>query len=153
MATAEVHGDEVGAKKDGKGAAAGRIRCLVVTPERTTLDEPVDFAAIPLYDGELGILPGHTPLIGRLGYGTLRVKSGGAERRYFVDGGFAQLRDDVLTVLTQRAIPADQLDASAAAGELDKARSMVATTDLQREEKERAIARARAQLRTAESAT
>ena len=83
---------------------------MVVTPEKTLFDEWVDFVALPLYDGELGVLPGRAPLIGRLGFGELRTRTGDVVRRYFVDGGFAQVRDDVVTVLTNRAIPADQLD-------------------------------------------
>src|SRR5690242_12036197 len=70
-----------------------RLQCVVVTPERKFLDEVVEFVALPLSDGELGVLPGRTPLIGRLGYGELRIRSaGGTARRFFIDGGFAQIR-------------------------------------------------------------
>src|SRR4051794_41961875 len=86
-----------------------RLQCVVVTPERKLIDEVVEFVALPLYDGEVGILPGRTPLIGRLGYGELRTRIGGGTRRYFVEGGFAQVPDDVVTVLTNRAIPADRV--------------------------------------------
>jgi F-type H+-transporting ATPase subunit epsilon len=151
MATAELH-DEIGTKKAGKGLG-GSIQCVVVTPERTLLDETVESAVIPLYDGELGILPGHTPLIGRLGYGALRVRSGGVERRYFLDGGFAQFRDNVLTILTQRALSPGQIDPTAAEQELERARALAAGTDLQRTEKDRALARARALIRLAEHGT
>src|SRR5262245_39338490 len=99
------------------GKPGERLRCVVVTPERTSLDEVVGFVALPLYDGELGILPGRSPLIGRLGYGELRTVTDGVTRRYFVDGGFAQVRDDVISVLTSRAIPAAQIDTDAAARE------------------------------------
>src|SRR5881392_3292249 len=90
------------------------VRCVVVTPERAILDEPVDFVALPLYDGELGVLPGRAPLIGRLGYGELRVRRGTSTRRFYVDGGFAQVRANVVTVLTPRAVPAEQIDPQAA---------------------------------------
>ena len=109
MATVE----HLDAEKAGK-KGHGRLQCVVVTPERRLFDEVVEFVALPLYDGELGILPGRTPLIGRLGFGELRIRDGDATRRYFVDGGFAQVRDDVVTVLTSRAIPAAQVDTSAA---------------------------------------
>ena len=52
------------------------LHCVVVTPERALLDEPADFVALPMYDGELGVLPGRAPLIGRLGYGELRIRRG-----------------------------------------------------------------------------
>ncbi|HEV3448331.1 MAG TPA: F0F1 ATP synthase subunit epsilon, partial [Gemmataceae bacterium] len=80
------------------------LQCVVVTPERAVLDEPVDFVVLPLYDGELGVLPGRAPLIGRLGPGELRLRRGDAIRRFFVDGGFAQVRNNIVTVLTPRAV-------------------------------------------------
>jgi F-type H+-transporting ATPase subunit epsilon len=124
-----------------------RLQCVVVTPERTLFDELVEFVALPLYDGELGVLPGRAPLIGRLGYGELRTKVHGATKRYFVDGGFVQVRDDVITVLTNRAVPAGQVDTSAAAKELEVAQGRRATTDFELTEKAKAVARARAQIR------
>lgn len=139
------------ADKKGKPGDA-RLQCVVVTPERTLFDELVDFVALPLYDGELGVLPGRTPLIGRLGYGVLRTKSGGSTRRYFVDGGFVQIRDDVVTVLTNRATPAELVDAANAVKELVNAQALKATTDFELDEKAKAIARARAQVRVGTAA-
>ncbi len=126
-----------------------RIQCVVVTPERTLFDEAVEFVALPLLDGELGILPGRSPLIGRLGFGELRTRTQGSTRRYFVDGGFAQVRDDVVTVLTNRAIPAASLDLDAATRELDQAKGRRAANEQTAGEKARAIDRARAQIRVA----
>jgi F-type H+-transporting ATPase subunit epsilon len=141
------------AEKDKAGKpGGGRVQCVVVTPERTLFDELVEFVALPLYDGELGVLPGHTPLIGRLGYGELRTRAGGATRRYFVDGGFVQVRDDVVTVLTNRATPAAEVDTAAAARALEQAQSRHATTDYELDEKAKAIARARAMLRVGSAA-
>ena len=129
--------------------AGRRVHCVVVTPERTLFDEVVDFVALPLFDGELGVLPGHSPLIGRLGSGELRTKDGEATRRYYVDGGFAQVRDDVVTILTNKATPAEQIDAPAAAAELAEAGASRAVTDAELAAKEAAIGRARARVRVA----
>ena len=131
------------------GKPDDRIQCVVVTPERTLLDQVVEFVALPLYDGELGILPGRAPLIGRLGFGELRTRTGGAVRRYFVDGGFAQVRDDVVTLLTNRATPADELSEDEAAAELEQARALPTANEAERAEKTRAIERARAKVRVA----
>src|SRR5262245_41938117 len=90
------------------------LKCVVVTPERTVLDATVDFVAVPMYDGELGVLPGRSPLIGRLGPGELRTRQGRDMQRYFVDGGFAQIRDNVVTVLTPRAIKAQDINVQSA---------------------------------------
>lgn len=141
--------DEFGSgDKQGK-PGGGRLECVVVTPERTLFDELVEFVALPLYDGELGVLPGRAPLIGRLGFGELRTNEGGAVKRYFVDGGFVQVRDDVITVLTNRATPSAQVDAAAAARELEFAKARHASTDFEVDEKAKAVARARARVRVA----
>src|SRR5215475_2644462 len=90
-------------------ADARTLQCVVVTPERALLDETVDFVALPMYDGELGVLPGRAPLIGRLGYGELRTRRGSEVNRYFVDGGFVQIRANVVSVLTSRALKAEEI--------------------------------------------
>jgi F-type H+-transporting ATPase subunit epsilon len=141
------------AEKDKTGKpGGGRIQCVVVTPERTLFDELVDFVALPLYDGELGVLPGRTPLIGRLGFGELRTRSGGGTRRYFVDGGFVQVRDDVVTVLTNRATSSADVDTASVARELENAQARRATTDYELDERAKAIARARAMVRVGSAA-
>lgn len=148
MATATMPDHNPEAPADpSKGRS--RIQCVVVTPERTLFDELVEFVALPLYDGELGALPGRAPLIGRLGYGELRTKTRGAVHRYFIDGGFAQIRDDVVTILTSRAIPVDQIDTAAATREFERAEALHASTDTELAERSRAVARARAQIRVA----
>src|SRR5438309_11324296 len=91
------------------------LQCVVVTPEKAVVDETVDFVALPMYDGELGVLPGRAPLIGRLGYGELRTRLGNETHRFFVDGGFAQVRANVVTVLTPRALRAEEINPDATA--------------------------------------
>lgn len=128
------------------------LRCIVVTPEATALDEPADFIALPLYDGEIGIAPLHSPMIGRLGYGELRLVRGGQTRRLYVDGGFVQVLGNVVSVLTNRAIDADQIDADVAAEHLAAARSRKANTPELLAIRQRAELQARAQLRVARRA-
>ena len=126
-----------------------QISCVVVTPEQMALEEKADFVALPLFDGEIGILPGHSPLIGRLGYGEMRLRTQGQERRYYLDGGFVQVVDDVVSVLTPRAIPADRIDAAAAQKQLDAAIHRPINTPELLEIRDRLIAQARAQLQVA----
>src|SRR3954452_15299896 len=125
------------------------LQCVVVTPERALLDETVDFVALPMYDGELGVLPGRAALIGRLGPGELRIREGQRTRRFFVDGGFAQVRGDVVTVLTPRAQKAEDIDTAAVSAALDVARGTTTTPEAQAAQL-KAQERARAQLRVAE---
>ncbi len=133
--------------------AGGRsLQCVVVTPERAVLDEPVDFVALPMYDGELGVLPGRAPLIGRLGYGELRTRRGQETRRFYVDGGFAQVRANVVTVLTARAVRAEDIDPARATQMLEAAMAPAGEPEVQ-EAHLRDQQRARAQLRIAHGGT
>jgi F-type H+-transporting ATPase subunit epsilon len=125
------------------------MQCIVVTPEQTALSQEADFVALPLYDGEIGIAPNHSPLIGRLGFGEMRVRSGGSESRWYLDGGFVQVADNVVSVLTNRAVPAEKVNGDAAELALASAAALPAATEEQRAAKERAVAQARAQLRIA----
>ena len=127
------------------------LHCVVVTPERALLDEAADFVALPMYDGELGVLPGRAPLIGRLGCGELRIRRGQATRRFFVDGGFAQVRANTVTVLTGRALKAEEIDAAAAERALHEPQT--APTAEAAEARRKAQDRARAQLRVARGGT
>jgi F-type H+-transporting ATPase subunit epsilon len=125
------------------------MQCIVVTPEATVLDEPADFVALPLYDGELGIAPKHAPMLGRLGYGEMRVTQGANTRRYYVDGGFVEVANDIVSVLTQRAVPADRLKADVAAEQLSSVLAQTAHGEEQLNLRERRTTQARAQLRVA----
>lgn len=125
------------------------IRCVVVTPERTELDREADFVALPMYDGELGIQPGRAPMIGRLGYGVLRLQTSAGPQRYFVDGGFAQVESDVVSILTARAIVVDSLSVDSAARMLSDALELPSNTPELAKIKEAAVRRARGQLRAA----
>ena len=129
--------------------ANGNLRCVVVTPETTVLDTSADFVALPLFDGEAGVAPGRSPLIGRLGYGELRVKVGAATKRFYVDGGFAQVADNVVSVLTNRALTADKLDRGAAEEQLRTALGKPAAGMEALAIRERLILQARGQLRVA----
>jgi F-type H+-transporting ATPase subunit epsilon len=128
---------------------SGTLQCVVVTPEATVLNEAAEFVAVPLYDGELGIAPLHTPLLGRLGYGELRIRKGESTKRFYVDAGFVEVVDDVVTVLTNRAMPADQVDPAVAAERLSAALARPAHTPELMEIRDRVVAQSRAQMRIA----
>ena len=128
------------------------LTCTVVTPEQTALETKAEFVALPLFDGEIGIAPNHSPLIGRLGYGEMRIKSGGTTLSYYVDGGFVQVADNVVAVLTSRAVPSKSLEAAAAETQLAAALKKPANSPALLEIRDREVAQARAQLRTARRA-
>ena len=81
------------------------MKIAVISPERTLYDGDATHVVAPAYDGELGILTGHAPMTTLLGRGTLRVMRGGDEQRFHIDGGFLQVVDDVVRVVTEKAQP------------------------------------------------
>src|SRR5207302_5936298 len=130
---------------------AGRgLECVVVTPERAVLVETVDFVALSMFDGVLGVLPGRAPLIGRLSYGELRTRRGTETRRFYIDGGFAQVRANVVTVLTPRAIRAEEINVAAATEALEASRHAATTPEAQANQL-KSQQRARAQLHIAKA--
>lgn len=84
----------------------------IVTPEREVYSEKVDSVVLPTREGEIGVLPGHIPLLTLLDAGELEVTPvGGRAAEYLaVDRGFAQVQADQITVLTEAAIEIDHID-------------------------------------------
>lgn len=86
------------------GAPAARaLRVVVISPERTIYEGEADSVIAPAWDGELGILRGHAPLMALLGAGELRVRRGNDTEHFQVAGGFLQVVDNVVTVLSENA--------------------------------------------------
>jgi len=144
------------AQQTGSGRADGSgVRCVIVTPEMTSLDTRARFVTLPLFDGQRGVARGHAPFVGRLGAGDIRIvgEQGGesdAVRRVFVEGGFVEVGHDSVTVITQRAVPADKIDLAQARAEFEKIRATTAAGEEAIAAKMTAEATARALVRTAE---
>jgi F-type H+-transporting ATPase subunit epsilon len=75
----------------------------VISPERILFEGQASAVVAPGWDGELGVLPGHAPLMTVLGQGVLRLD--GAAQRFQVEGGFMQVVDNVVRVVTESATP------------------------------------------------
>ena len=128
------------------------FRCVIVTPEQQVLDESVTQAILPAHDGLLGILTDRAPLLAKLGQGPLRVDlAAGGTRNYYVEEGVAQMKDNLLTVLTNEATPADEIDAEAARAEYAEAVARRVTDAHGFEDRQRQMARARAKQQLASS--
>lgn len=126
------------------------LNCVVVTPETTALDEKVDAVVVPMFDGEFGIAENHSPLIGRLGFGELRLTVGGKSQRYYVDGGFVQVQDNVVSVLTSRIMSAADVDKHEGQALLEEALAEKAHTPATMGIRDRKIAQARGMMRVAD---
>jgi len=79
------------------------LKVSVISPERTLFDGSVDSMVAPAFDGEVGILPGHAPMVTLLGKGNLRLGPDGSAGKFLVEGGFLQVVDDAVRVVTERA--------------------------------------------------
>ena len=121
----------------------------VITPERAVLEADATFAAFPAHDGEVGVLHGRAPFLFKLGAGLLRVDGPGGKQALFIAGGFAQMVDDRLTLLTEQAKDPTKIDRGEAEKALAAALAMKGTDDLSYRARQQALATARAQLRLA----
>ena len=128
---------------------AKTFHCTVITPERPVLEREATFVAFPAFDGEMGVLPHRAPILAKLGAGELRVESPEGNAAFFINGGFAQMVDDKLTLLTEEAKPKAELDRAKAAQELAAALALPAHDLAQSKAREGAITRARALVRVA----
>ena len=126
------------------------FQCSVITPERAVLETDATFVAFPAHDGEVGILHDRAPLLYKMGIGVLRVETPSASFKFFVDGGFAQMVDNRLTLLTEQAKTAAEIDRAAAERALTEARALPMTTDAEFAAHQKAVQRAEAQIKLAE---
>lgn len=101
---------------------AEKLRIEVVTPERAVLSGDADEVILPGNQGQMGILPGHLPLLSGLGIGQMVVKGfSGGERKFFVDGGFVEVLPDKVTVMTEACDGFDEIDAIQARTAIEEA--------------------------------
>lgn len=85
----------------------------IVTPEAKVFSAPIDTVVIPTVDGEIGILPGHIPLLTQVANGQLVVTREGKTEALIVGEGFAQVQGDVVSVLTEHALEEAKMDENA----------------------------------------
>jgi F-type H+-transporting ATPase subunit epsilon len=123
------------------------FQCEIVTPEEQTFDQQVKQVIIPAHDGEMGILTDRAPILVRLGLGALTVDLvDGKRQTFFVDGGVAQMKENVLSIVTTEATPVEELDARQAEKELAEATADRVNEKLPADLRERSVRRAKTKL-------
>ena len=128
---------------------ATTFHCSVITPERAVLECDATFVAFPAHDGEMGVMTHRAPLVCKLGIGQLRIDADDAQHSLYIDGGFAQVTGNKLSILTEQAKKMSDLDASAADALMVEARAMPNVTDEEHDGKTKAVQRAQVQLKLA----
>ena len=99
-----------------------KLAFALVSPERELFHGQVDQVVVPGTDGEFGVLPKHAPFMSTIKPGALRILNDGGERRVFVNGGFADVTPDGLTVLAEDAVDLADVDAAALEQDLKNTR-------------------------------
>lgn len=101
------------------------LHLTVITPARAVLDSDASAVVAPAYDGEVGVLPGHAPMLALLGSGELRVnQADGKVRHLAIRGGFLQVAHNKVTVLTPESVSAEEIKSDDVKAELDKLNAM-----------------------------
>ncbi|MBA61337.1 MAG: ATP synthase F1 subunit epsilon [Planctomycetaceae bacterium] len=126
------------------------INCIVVTPAETAVETEVSAISLPLFDGDKGVMADHAPMIGRLGNGELKLQGTEDGSHFYIEGGFVQVLDNKVSILTNRVIAVEDLDLSALQEELSNALAMPGNNDEELDLRERAVDAVRAQLRVAQ---
>ena len=119
------------------------FQCTIITPEASVFDGEVTYARFPAWDGQYGMMAGLSPLLSSLAPGTLRLDEASGSRWFLVEGGFAHVVGDKLTILAEAVTPAEEAEAAFA-----ELRSAQPTDDMDMDElnRQRQIARDRVHL-------
>jgi F-type H+-transporting ATPase subunit epsilon len=118
-----------------------KIHLTVVTRDRKIVDVQADEVVLPASDGEIGVLPGHTPLLALLRIGALRYRTGNTVQRLVISWGFAEVLPDRVIVLAERGFLPGEIDAATA--EQDRAAAEKELAYLSSHDPEFAIVEAR----------
>lgn len=103
------------------------IKLEIVTPEKKALEEVVDMVTIPTASGEIGILPSHAPLISAIQAGILSYTKGGTTNRLVISGGFVEVGTNKVSVLTDVAETATEINVENARLEKGEAEKVLGT--------------------------
>lgn len=131
------------------------LNCTITTPEKLVHDGAAKLVVVPATDGELGVMPGHAPLMALLGTGELRIQEpGGARRSLFVQGGFVQIIENAVNVLATDAESAADIDLASAEAELARleGESPTGLSAVEREARMAELAAAKVRVRIASRA-
>jgi F-type H+-transporting ATPase subunit epsilon len=122
---------------------ADKLNFALVSPERELFHGEVDHVVVPGSEGEFGVSPHHAPVMSVVKPGALRVFNEGVERRIFVNGGFADVTPEGLTVLAEEAVDLADVDPAQLEQQLKNAQEDVrdANNDAARDSAQRAVAR------------
>lgn len=124
------------------------LTVAVVTPEGSAYEGHAEMVVVPAFDGEVAFLPGHTPFVGQLGHGELRVlRPDRIEDHWYLEGGVVQVTHDAVTILAERVLRLASIDVARAEEEIRGALARVPTSEEEFLARDRTLLSARSRLR------
>ncbi|MGL4970898.1 MAG: F0F1 ATP synthase subunit epsilon [Cetobacterium sp.] len=93
---------------------ANSFKLELVTPLHKVLSEEVNFVMLRTTEGDMGILPNHSPFVAGLATGEMKVRNNGQEKFYYVSGGFVEISNNIVTILADEAMDVKDIDLEAA---------------------------------------
>ena len=102
------------------------FKIKVVTYEEKVLEQEAEFVLVRTTEGDMGILPNHSPFIAGLSTGEMKIRLNGKEEKYFVSEGLLEISNNVVTIIATEAVPADQLDVERAKNEVEELKAKLA---------------------------
>ena len=107
----------------------GTLQLEVVTPDKTVVSAEVEMVVCPGVEGEFGVLPQHVSLLSALKIGDLRYRVNGKDENVFISGGFADVNNNVLSVLAESAELAGDIDTARAQAASERAEKRLTAHD------------------------
>lgn len=109
------------------------FKIKVVTYEEKVLEQEAEFVLVRTTEGDMGILPNHSPFIAGLSTGEMKIRLNGKEDKYFISEGLLEISNNVVTIIATEAIPADQLDIERAKKEVEELKAKLAKIQEEKE--------------------
>ena len=105
------------------------IELKIVTPDHIAFNETVESVVLPTTEGEMGVLPGHIPVLTQVEAGSLQVTRGGSTESLAIDKGFAEIYSDTVAILTEAAIEVEKIDLNAVKDAQERAQKALDEAD------------------------
>ena len=120
------------------------FRCEIVTPEGGVNAMGVTSVVFPATDGLVGVMAGRAPMVAHMGGGPLMIDDAdGKHSEFYVSGGFAQMNEDLLTIIAEEGTPVEKLDREAVWEEIQQARKLPMDTDAEIAHRDEVLSTAR----------
>jgi F-type H+-transporting ATPase subunit epsilon len=126
-----------------EGRREGRqLFCRIITPERPIFDDEADLVIVRIADGEIGVLVDHAPTVSTVEIGDVRIRQGEEWSIYATSDGFFKVSENLVQVLVEEAVPAEEIDPEEAENRVEEAeRALSEASDADDEEREEIIRR------------